>query len=158
MLDLGDKNLLFGGAPRWPLFRAARPPRAGRPARPRGARARGLPPPWGGVEYLANRRGLSRGKTGERRTPGGRAGQTTATSGADSLLSRALGGLPDHVARPVAERTATGTPRQADCGRERARGPCLPSAQAERCARICSMTSKSRGLRPMRLRFPPPDP
>ena len=42
--------------------------------------------------------------------------RTPVPSGADGLISHAMGGLPDDAARPVAERTASGTLRQADCG------------------------------------------
>ena len=89
------------------------------------------------VCLLLDRGGVSGGPRaavkGKTDAGGGRAGQNTATSGADGVISRALKGLPDRAARPVAERMATGTPRQAGCG--------LVDGQRPRCVKIFSITS-----------------
>jgi hypothetical protein len=92
-----------------PCLRAASPPGVGPSARSRGARARDLPPRGSGGSIQRT----SDGCQGERRTPGGRAGRTPLPSGADGLLSRALNGLPDHAARPGAERVRA--PRTSTC-------------------------------------------
>ena len=65
------------------LWGASRRGWAGRPDLGEGSR---LASSWVGGEYPGDRGGCQ----GERRTPGSRAGQTTATSGADGVISLAL--------------------------------------------------------------------
>jgi len=103
-----------------PCLWAASPPGVGPPARSRGARAPDSRP--SGRARVSGELGrLSR----ERRTSGGEGRADPGDLGPQRLDLACPGrnGLP-HAARPVAERTATGTPRTAGCGLGRARGPC----------------------------------
>ena len=87
-----------------------------------------------GVEWSIRRTGD--GCQGARRTPGGQGRADHGDLGLRRLDLACSGrnGLPDHAARPVAEQTAMGTPRQADWGRR--------AGQTPRCVRICSITSR----------------
>jgi len=64
-------------------------------APPQTPRARGLPPPWVAVEYLADRRRLSRGKA-DARDPG-RA--DPGDLGLRGMVSRALNGMDSLITR-----------------------------------------------------------
>ncbi len=96
-----------------------------------------------GVEYPADRRRVSRGNIGR---PGPRPGEprwtpvAAGSTSSDGSISRALDGTVSLLTRrrPIAESTATGM-----AGRRpaRAKGPCLPWAQAG------SVKASSRALR-----------
>jgi hypothetical protein len=104
-----DRNLLFKGAARWRPVSGprARRGRAGQPDRGVPGLAACLLVGRGGVFGDLER--LSRGKTD---AGGGRAGQTTATSGADGVISRALGGTDFLIMRrdPLQRGRIPGTP------------------------------------------------
>ena len=108
--DTSDDGRRFAGA-REPELRDAGLTGGGRAAEQRG----------GAVHYECMRGSCCLGARPASRPPDGEC--TGARPGDATARCPRAPGLPAHAARPVAERTATGTPRQAGCGLGQARGP-----------------------------------